>query len=205
VRRPGWLGWALGRDRTERLTLKTPEAVPTGRWLTVPTGSPLRVRFTEHVAKLAYAHQGVSTHRARVVSLRQQAPSGPAEVAGAAASGERLGPGVRVPWFPKSQLPVVLTTPAPTHRIPPRTPIRLTFSQPIKALGDDQPRFSSDVKGSWHAADSHTLVFIPSGYGFPFAPRVQLQLPPAFTVSTPSKTTAAHAIEWNVAGASFLR
>ena len=206
VRRPRWLGWALGRDRTERLTLKTPVAVPTERWLTVPTGSPLRVRFTEHVAKLAYAHHVVTAHGARVVSLGQQATSGTLEVASAARSWERLGPRVRLTWFPKSQLPVVLTTPAPTHRIPPRTPIRLTFSQPIdKALGEDQPHFSSDVKGSWHPVDSHTLVFTPSGYGFPFASRLQLQLPRAFAVSTPTKTTAARAIEWNVAGASFMR
>src|SRR5262249_28659378 len=154
VRRPGWLGWGLGRDPTERLTPKTPEAGPTGRWLTGPPGSPPRVRVTEPVAKLAYAHQGVPTPRAPGRSPRAAAPSGTLEVASAARSWERLGPRVRVTWFPKSQLPVVLTTPAPTHRIPPRTPIRLTFSQPIKALGDDQPRFSSDVKGSWHAADS---------------------------------------------------
>src|SRR5262249_17528673 len=58
---------------------------------------------------------------------------------------------------------------------------------------------------TWHAADSHTLVFTPSGYGFPFASRLQLQLPRAFAVSTATKTTAGRAIEWNVAGASFLR
>jgi L,D-transpeptidase catalytic domain/Putative peptidoglycan binding domain len=206
VRRPGWLGWALGRDRTERLTLKTPEAHPTERWLTVPTGSPLRVRFTDHVAKIAYAHHVVAAHGARVVSLETQAPSGALEVATAARTWERLGPPVRVTWFPKAQLPVVLATPAPTGHIPPRTPIRLTFSQPLdKALGDEQPKFSSSVDGSWHPADSHTLVFTPSGYGFPFASRLQLKLPRAFAVSTRKKTTAARAIEWSVAGASFLR
>jgi hypothetical protein len=206
VRRPGWLGWALGRDRTERLTLKTPEAHPTERWLTVPTGSPLRVRFTEHVAKIAYAHHVVAAHGARVVSLETQAPSGALDVATAARTWERLGPPVRVTWFPKAQLPVVLATPAPTGHIPPRTSIRLTFSQPLdKALGDEQPKFSSSVDGSWHPADSHTLVFTPSGYGFPFASRLQLKLPRAFVVSTRKKTTAARAIEWNVKGASFLR
>src|SRR5262249_16149234 len=131
VRRPRWLGWALGRDRTERPTLNTPVAVPTERWLTVPTGSPLRVRFTEHVAKLAYAHHVVTAHGARVVSLGQQATSGTLEVASAARSWERLGPRVRLTWFPKSQLPVVLTTPAPTPRIPPPPPLPPTFPPPI--------------------------------------------------------------------------
>jgi hypothetical protein len=206
VRRPGWLGWALGHDRTERLTLKTPLALPTQRWLTAPAGSPLRLRFTEPVAKLAYAHHVVSPGGGHVVSLGPHAPSGALEVASAARTWERLGPPVRVTWFPESQLPVVLATPAPIRGIPPRTPIRLTFSQPLdKALSDDQPRFSSPVDGSWHPADSHTLVFTPSGYGFPFASRLRLELPRTFAVSTRKTTTATRTIEWQVAGASFLR
>jgi hypothetical protein len=206
VRRPGWLGWALGHDRTERLTLKTPLARPTTQWLTVPASSPLRVRFTEPVAKVAYAHRVVSPHGGRVVSLGLQPPSGTLEVASAARTWERLGPPVRVTWFPESPLPVVLATPAPSRRIAPRTPVRLTFSQPLdKALGEDQPKFSSQVAGSWHPADSHTLVFTPRGYGFPFASHLQLELPRAFAVSTRKKTTAARAIDYHVAGASFLR
>jgi len=206
VRRPSWLGWALGHDRTERLTLKTPEARLTDPWVTVPAGSPLRLKFTEPVAKLAYAHHVVPGGGGRVVSLGTQASSGTVEVATAARTWERLGPPVRVTWFPKSQLPVVLATPVPARHIPPRTTIRLTFSQPLdKALGDDQPRFSSQVSGSWHAADSHTLVFTPKGYGFPFASHVRLELPRAFAVSTRTKTTATRALDWNVAGASFLR
>jgi hypothetical protein len=206
VRRPAWLGWALGHSRTERLTLRTPVVRPTERWLTVPAGSPLRLRFTEPVAKLAYAHHVVSTTGGRVVSLGPHAPSGTLEVASAARTWERLGPPVRVTWFPKSQLPVVLASPASTRRIPPRAPIRLTFSQPLdKALGDDQPRFSSQVEGSWHVADSHTLVFTPKGYGFPFASHLQLELPRTFAVSTRKTTTATRTIDWKVAGASFLR
>ena len=202
VRRPGWLGWALGHSRTERLTLKTPLARPTEQWLTVPSGSPLRLRFTETVAKLAYANHLVTPHGGRVVSLGPHAPSGTLEVASAARTWERLGSPVRVTWFPQSKLPVVLASPAPSRRIPPRTPIRLTFSQPLdKALGDDQPRFSSPVSGSWHTADSHTLVFTPRGYGFPFASRLQLRLPRTFAVGT----RATRTIEWKVADASFLR
>ncbi len=43
VRRPGWLGWALGRSRTERLTLHTPVSQLASRWLTrrsTRTGAP---------------------------------------------------------------------------------------------------------------------------------------------------------------------
>ena len=206
VRRPAWLGWALGHDRTERLTLTTPVARPTERWLTLPAGSPLRLRFTEHVAKLAYAHHVVRTGGRRVVSLATRTASGTLDVASAARTWERLGPPVRITWFPESRLPVVLATPAPSARIRPRTQIRLTFSQPLdKALGDDQPRFSSDVEGSWHPADSHTLVFTPRGYGFPFAARLHLELPRSFAVSTRNSTTSTRAIDWKVADASFLR
>jgi hypothetical protein len=202
VRRPAWLGWALGHSRTERLTLRTPLARPAQQWVTVPAGSPLRLRFTEHVAKLAYAHHVVSPRGARVVSLGPHPPSGALEVATAARTWERLGPPVRVTWFPESQLPVILATPTPTRRIAPRTPIRLTFSEPLdKVLGDDQLRFSSQVSGSWHPADSHTLVFTPKGYGFPFASHLQLELPRAFDVGT----RATRTIDWKVADASFLR
>src|SRR5947207_7217155 len=150
VRRPAWLGWALGHDRTERLTLKTPNARLTERWLTVPAGSPLRVRFTEPVAKVAYAHHVVAARGRRVVSLETKTPSGTLDIASAAREWERPGPPVRVTWFPKSQLPVVLASPVPTRRISPRAAIRLTFSRPLdEALGEDQPRFSSQIEGRW--------------------------------------------------------
>ncbi len=38
VHRPGWLGWALGRERTERLTLQAPVAQVSEQWMTVPSG-----------------------------------------------------------------------------------------------------------------------------------------------------------------------
>lgn len=45
VRRPGWLGWVLGRERHERLTLQAPVAKVASAWLRVPRGAPVRVRF----------------------------------------------------------------------------------------------------------------------------------------------------------------
>jgi hypothetical protein len=50
VRRPSWLGWALGHSRTERLTLHAPVAHVSARWFTVALHAPVVVRFTTPVA-----------------------------------------------------------------------------------------------------------------------------------------------------------
>src|SRR3954470_1870807 len=58
VRRPGWSAWALGHERRERLSLRTPTAHITDRWLTSPPGSTLRVRFDTPVSAVAYGIHG---------------------------------------------------------------------------------------------------------------------------------------------------
>ncbi|HUZ81034.1 MAG TPA: L,D-transpeptidase family protein, partial [Gaiellaceae bacterium] len=68
------------------------------------------------------------------------------------------------------------------------------------------PRFSGHVAGSWRTSDSHTLVFTPSGFGFPLASGLRLELPRELDVSSPGVAGApVRTIAWNVAGASFLR
>ena len=70
----------------------------------------------------------------------------------------------------------------------------------------DKPRFSRGVAGKWRTSDSHTLTFVPAGYGYPFDSSLRLAFPRAFTVvggSAPA--TSGRAIGWHVAGASFLR
>ena len=51
VRRPGWLSWALGSERNEQLTLRAPAAQVTERWMTVPSGSEVRVSFDRPVSR----------------------------------------------------------------------------------------------------------------------------------------------------------
>ncbi len=211
VRRPGWLGWALGHSRTERLTLHTPQSIPTKRWVTLAPHAPLRLRFVEPATKIVYrtssGRQIVKSGSGEAVSLGPQAASGAVEVRSAARAWERLGPPVRVTWFPVSRLPVVLVTPALGHPLSPRTSIRLTFSKTLSdAIGTARPRFSTRVPGNWRTSDSHTLVFTPSGFGFPLASSLQLALPAGLSVSVgnaPAKP--ARAIGLKVAGASFLR
>src|SRR6202040_1749744 len=98
---------------------------------------------------------------------------------------EQLGAPVRVVWFPASRSPVALVSPSVGRRIAPGARIELTFSRPLdEGIGPAQPRFSPDVRGRWRIADSHTLVFTPAGFGFPFASTVRLRVPGRTRVST---------------------
>ena len=110
---------------------------------------------------------------------------------------------MRVTWFPRSRLPVVLVSPSPDHQISPLDPVRLTFSKPLdRAIGSARPRFSTSVPGTWAEADSHTLLFTPSGFGFPLNSNVRLELPAGLNVAAVSSTRS---LKWKVAGADFLR
>jgi peptidoglycan hydrolase-like protein with peptidoglycan-binding domain len=211
VRRPAWLSWVLGQTRSVRLNLRAPTSRITEQWLTVASGAALRLRFDQPVDRVSYRRgslqKTVSAGGRRVVSLGPQARSGTLELALAARSWERLGPPTRVTWFPASQLPVVLVDPPVGHAISPRAPIRLTFSQPLKkVLGTGRPRFTSPIAGRWSSPDSHTLFFSPTGFGYPLASTVHMQLPRSLSISSAASIQrAAHTIDWTIAGASFLR
>ena len=210
VRRPAWLRWALGQTRSVRLSLRAPTSRLTQQWPTVASGAALRLRFDTPVDRVSYrqgpAGKTIAAGSRRVVSLGRQAPSGTLEVAAAARSWERLGAPTRVTWFPSSQLPVVLADPPLGDAISPRAPIRLTFSQPVRdVLGDDRPRFTSHVAGSWSSTDSHTLLFSPAGFGYPLASTLHLQLPRSLSVGSAASMRSSQTIDWTIAGASFLR
>jgi hypothetical protein len=197
VRRPAWSRWALGATRRERLTVRTPEAHVRQRWVTVPAGSSPRIRFDTPVSIVALNGRQQPAGAASV-TLREKRPAGTVTVAAAARPWERLGAPVRVTWFPASDRPVVLAKPAPGARIAPLTPLRLTFSTPISTFGGHTPVLSPKVPGRWLIADSHTLVFRPSGFGAPFATDETVRFPrPVRLLGGGGK--------WHVAPASFLR
>ena len=82
VRRPGWLAWALGKTRTEHLTLRTPAAHVSAHWMTVRPGSDVRVGFDQPVSAVAFG--GTPTSRLQElparrssISLGRQASTGP--------------------------------------------------------------------------------------------------------------------------------
>ena len=54
LRRSGWISWLAGTTDTARLTLRTPSAAPSERYLTLPPGSPVKLEFDEPVRTLVY-------------------------------------------------------------------------------------------------------------------------------------------------------
>ena len=126
VRRPGWLGWALGSERHEQLTLRAPVAHVTERWMTVPTGSPVqrelrragqRRRLRQPgTADPPHAERRPELGLARDASRRPERPRSPPR----RAHGRRVGAPTQVSWFPPSHSPVMVTLPAAGARDRPR-------------------------------------------------------------------------------------
>ena len=192
VRRPGWSAWALGKERDERLTVRTPVAHVVDRW---PSSRLIRFDLPVSAVKVGGRSVPVSS---TTVAIPSGKTAGAVNVAAAARPWETLGPPVRVTWFPKSDRPVVLASPAPGAQLDPLEPLRLTFSRSVSSvLGDGHPRLSLHQQGRWVKTDSHTLVFRPSGDGAPFDADETLRFPTPVDVL--GGTT------WHVAGASFLR
>jgi peptidoglycan hydrolase-like protein with peptidoglycan-binding domain len=183
VRRPGWTGWALGHTVDKQLVVRTPSAHVHTHWTTLRSGAPLRVAFDAPVTRLAYGTPGhvrhvVLQHPQQVVSLgRQTAPAGALAVAGAPRAWEQLPAARTVTWFPIGASTLVVASPAPGAALKPLSPLRLTFSKPVSALGAARPTFATPVSGGWHRADGHTLVFTPTGTGFGLGATVQMTLP----------------------------
>jgi hypothetical protein len=194
VRRPGWSAWALGSERHERLTVQTPVAHVLDRW---PAGAHPHVRFDTPVSIVTVAGKRVAAASA-TVELPAKKPSGAANIRAAARTWEKLGPPIRVTWFPNTNGPVAVASPAPGAELDPLTPLRLTFSQSVSSvLGNDHPRLSLRQPGRWAQTDSHTLVFRPSGDGAPFNADETIRFP------TPVRVLGG--TTWHVAPAEFLR
>jgi hypothetical protein len=206
VRRPRWLGWAVGRTRTERLTVETPVARVTNRWPTLRHGASLRVRFAAGVDRIAYRGRSIAAAGRRAVLLGRQPPAGTVVVSAAARPWERLGAPVRVSWFPPAARSALLVSPVPGATVSPLATIRLTFQKPVAAVfGSAAPRFSTSVPGRWLRPDTHTLLFRPSSFGFPFSSKLHLVLPRAVGVLAGGRTASARAIDWTVASGSLVR
>jgi hypothetical protein len=203
VRRPGWSSWALGKERDESLSVRAPVAHVSKRWLTVRAGAPVAVRFDTEVSAVATSHGRVAAG-GRTVTFPAKTPAGSVEVAAAARPWEKLGPAERVTWFPAADVPVVLASPGPYAQISPLTPLRLTFSQTLAAaFGSKQPTLSPSIPGHWTQADTHTLVFTPSGFGARFASDLSVRFPGEVAVGGAAAHTRS--LAWSVAPASFLR
>ncbi len=212
VRRPGWLGWALGSQRSEHLTVRAPVAQIREPWMTVKSGTVVQVSFDQPVSAVAYGSPGhLVTHTlgapASSISLGTHAATGAVAIAAAPRPWEKTGPAALVSWFPPSRAPVMVSVPAAGTSIAPATPIALTFSKPVsEVLGSSRPRLSPSTPGQWRETSSHTLVFTPSGFGAALDSPLRVQLPHAVAVTTGGGTLhSTSQIEWTVPPGSTLR
>jgi L,D-transpeptidase catalytic domain len=214
VRRPSSLSWLLGHDRTEHLTLTTPVAQVTERWMTVRPGSDVRVSFDRPVSAVARGGSGgLSKPQAlaaasSTVSLGRQSVTGSTEIAVAPRPWETVGAPTQVSWFPPARSPVMVALPAAGSRIAPATKLYITFSKPIdEVLGSQRPRIFPSTPGHWYEANSHTLAFAPAGLGAALGSRLHVQLPHPVSVTNGAsgqlQTTSQ--IEWVVPPGSVVR
>jgi hypothetical protein len=214
VRRPSWLGWALGKERRERLSLRTPVAGLSDRWLTVSPAAALRVRFDQPISSVKYRLSGgpireIAGEGRSVIALGllRRPAAGSVDVTALARPWERYGRTVTVSWFPASPLPVVISRPAVGALISPVEPIRLTFSKPLAdVFASKRPSFAPPLRGRWHQTDSHTLTFVPSGLGAGLASDLHLQLPqPVGQATETGAVKNTRALDWTVPPGSLLR
>jgi peptidoglycan hydrolase-like protein with peptidoglycan-binding domain len=214
IRRPGWLSWALGSYRDERLTVRAPVAQSVDTSLTVAPGAAVRISFDHAVSALAYSADGQPPVRlalagpARTVTLPGLGGAGTAEVSAAVRPWEKLGAPFELTWLPPSHSPVLLASPAPGSNLSPLAPVTLTFSEPVSTLlGSALPTLSPAIPGSWRQTDSHTLVFTPAGVGAPLGSQLRVTLPEAVAVASASGALAAPSEElsWSVPLGSTLR
>src|SRR6201999_4500574 len=76
-----------------------------------------------------------------------------------------------------------------------------------EVLGSARPRLSPATPGHWRTANSHTLMFVPTGMGAAFGSHLRAQLPHPVSV-TSGAGAALHttsSIEWIVPPGSTLR
>jgi hypothetical protein len=214
IRRPGWLSWALGSFRDERLTLRAPVAHVAERWLTVSGGEPVQVNFGQPVSAVSFAAAGQPAVNlrlpapTRIVTLPGLGGAGTAKVSAAVRPWERLSAPAQISWFPQSRAPVLVADPAPGSDVSPLAAIRLTFSVAVSTLfGITPPKLDSAARGSWRELDSHTLLFTPSGFGEPLGSQLSLTLPRAVGLSSASGELSppSDQLAWTVPVGSPLR
>jgi peptidoglycan hydrolase-like protein with peptidoglycan-binding domain len=103
---------------------------------------------------------------------------------------------------------VLSTLPASGTRTTPAAPLYLTFSKPVaEVLGSARPRLSPATAGVWREANSHTLVFQPTGFGAPMGTELRLLLPRAVAMTSAhsARLHSTSEVAWSVPSGSILR
>jgi peptidoglycan hydrolase-like protein with peptidoglycan-binding domain len=183
IRRPGWISWLTGKEQQVQVSETTPTARLASAFLTRRHGRPVTVNFSSPVVELASGRPGSKpTPRhlntpASTVALSERGAAGTADVAAAARTWE-IPTVTRISWFPAGARATAVATPAPGSRITPNTRITLTFSRPVsRVLGAHLPPVSPRTAGNWRRLNSHSIQFVPQGYGYGLGADVKVSLP----------------------------
>jgi hypothetical protein len=111
-----------------------------------------------------------------------------------------------VSWFPSGAATSAVASPAPGSKIRPHTPILLTLSKSVSsALGNSLPHVSPSTPGSWQRINSHTIKFVPTGYGYGLGAKVSVALPSGVRLVSGQTTSSSGAGNWTVPPGSTLR
>jgi peptidoglycan hydrolase-like protein with peptidoglycan-binding domain len=210
VKRPGWVSWLSGDTQHLHLSLTTPVASLRSHYLTVSGRAPLRLRFKAPIRVYSYGQPGhlrryVLASPKSVVRLPRGTPAGTVFVSAAPRTWER-SPAVLVSWFPAGASGSAVADPAPGSTIKPGTPLTLTFSKPIRAaLGSHRPPVSPTAPGSWQTVNSHTIRFVPTGYGYGLGAKVTVALPHGVQLVGGAHSGTFDGGAWRVPGGSTVR
>jgi hypothetical protein len=199
VSRPSWIGWLVGDHAERTATVVTPVAHIRSTFLRPKRGGGVSIRFAEPVSRVRVGNaskpglgSGRSVVPLGVVAVGTRS-TGTTTVAAAVRRWETLSTPVRVSWFVAGATTSVVAAPAPGRRLQPRSPLTLTFAEPVSAvLGSRLPQVEPATPGRWQQLDAHTLSFQPTGFGFGLGGKVHMRLP-------------GHSLAWTVAGGSTLR
>ncbi len=210
VKRPGWVSWLAGGTEHLHLSLTTPVASLRSHYLTLSGGGPLKLRFKAPIQVYSFGqpghlHRYVLAHPQSVVGIPRGGPAGTVFVSAAPRAWER-SPAVLVSWFPAGAAGSAVASPAPGTTITPGTPLTLTFSKPIRAaLGSQPPPVSPAASGSWQTVNSHTIRFVPTGYGYGLGAKVTVALPHCMQLLGGHHAGTFDGGVWTVPGGSTVR
>lgn len=210
IKRPGWISWLTGKEQQVQLSETTPVAKLASDFLTRRKDQPVRVDFSTPVVEFGSARLGAKV-TAKPLSaprssyeLDESSSAGTAEVAVAARSWE-IPTTTAITWFPAGTKATAVATPAPGTKIKPNTKITLAFSKPVqKVLGKDRPPVSPRGAGTWHQINSHTIQFVPQGYGYGLGADVRISLPEGVNLGGGQVKGSDPVGQWSVPDGSTL-
>ena len=199
VRRPGWIGWLVGGQEKQTMTVITPAAHIRATLLRPKRGANVTVSFVEPVSRVSIGNgrlRRLGPGRTLVplgIRASGHATAGTTTVAAAARPWETLSKPANVSWFVPGARKSVVAEPASGSRVAPLAPLTLTFADPVgSVLGSRLPRLEPAMPGHWEQVDSHTLTFHPTGFGLGIGGTVLVRVP-------------GRTIAWRVAPGSTLR